>query len=338
MRIFFITLLSIIFISIILFIYNIWGKEGNSIDNEPIKTSISKTIKDYKSSENNLDIKDDETQIKKVAVTKKINSNSIVVENQTNFKKNNEEKIKSLTINNLDTDNAKNLISEDHLFLITTISLIVASLSIIVSLYLYYWRYKLIVNKDFLIPEKVVSELSAQSEQFNKLSQYNLQVGQLIDSQLKKTNTEISELKNILIQFQKSLNEKDDMISRYQKGYDNKIFKNFIGRFYRTYKFLIDLEQSNGVQNSDFKKIKTLLNDAFDQSGVEIFFPDIGINYLDEGEILDDNPIIKLTANEKYDNKVIAINNPGLRFIEKEINDRVIIKSKVTILQFKEDS
>ena len=224
-----------------------------------------------------------------------------------------------------------------NMFWITIVSLLVACLSILVSLYLYYWRYKLIVNQDFLIPEKVVAELGSQSGQFNKLSQYNIQVGQLIESQLKKSSAEISELKNILIQFQKTLNEKDDIISRYQKGYDNKIYKNFIGRFYRVYKFLTDLEQKNEVQNSDFNKIKILFNDAFDQSGVEIFYPDIGINYLDEGEILDESPIIKITTNEKDDNKVVEINNPGLRFIEKEINDRVIIKSKVTILQFKED-
>ena len=220
---------------------------------------------------------------------------------------------------------------------ITIVSLIVASLSILVSLYLYYWRYKLIVNQDFLIPEKVVAELGSQSDQFNKLSQYNIQVGQLIESQTKKSGAEISELKNILIQFQKSLNEKDDIISRYQKGYDNKIYKNFIGRFYRIYKFLTDLEHKSEVHNSDLNKIKILFDDAFDQSGVEIFYPDIGINYLDEGEILDDSPIIKITTNEKEDNKVIEINNPGLRFVEKEINDRVIIKSKVTILQFRKD-
>jgi len=224
-----------------------------------------------------------------------------------------------------------------NMFWITIVSLLVACLSILVSLYLYYWRYKLIVNQDFLIPEKVVAELGSQSGQFNKLSQYNIQVGQLIESQLKKSSAEISELKNILIQFQKTLNEKDDIISRYQKGYDNKIYKNFIGRFYRVYKFLTDLEQKNEDQNSDFNKIKILFDDAFDQSGVEIFYPDIGINYLDEGEILDESPIIKITTNEKDDNKVVEINNPGLRFIEKEINDRVIIKSKVTILQFKED-
>ena len=52
--------------------------------------------------------------------------------------------------------------------------------------------------------------------------------------------------------------------------------------------------------------------------------------------MLDDNPVIKLTTNENEDNKVIEVNNPGLRFVEKQINDRIIIKSKVTILQYKE--
>ena len=52
-----------------------------------------------------------------------------------------------------------------------------------------------IVNQDFLIPEKVVAELGSQSGQFNKLSEYNIQVGQLIERQLKKSSAEISELK-----------------------------------------------------------------------------------------------------------------------------------------------
>ena len=248
------------------------------------------------------------------------------------------QKINAIKVQETEVDDSKvnNSLPNINMLWITIVSLIVAFLSILVSLYLYYWRYKLIVNQDFLIPEKVVAELGSQSEQFNKLSQYNIQVGQLIESQLKKSSAEISELKNILIQSQKTLNEKDDIISRYQQGYDNKIYKNFIGRFYRIYKFLTDLEQKKEIQNSDFNKIKILFDDAFEQSGVEIFYPDIGINYLDEGEILDDSPIIKLTTNEKEDNKVIEVNNPGLRFVEKEINNRVIIKSKVTILQFKE--
>tara|TARA_B100000963_G_scaffold359770_1_gene388130 strand:+ start:68 stop:964 length:897 start_codon:yes stop_codon:yes gene_type:complete len=236
-----------------------------------------------------------------------------------------------------DIDQISNKTSTDiNMMWITTFSLLVAFLSTIVSLYLYYWRYKLIANKEFLIPEKVVSGLTSQANEFNQLSQFNIQVAKLVENHLKKSDTDTSELKDILIQFQKSLNEKDQIISRYQQGYDNKIFKDYIGRFYRIYKFLIDLEQKPNLQDSDFKKIKTLFDDAFDQSGVEIFYPSIGINYLDEGEIIDDNPIIKLTTNESEDNKVIEINNPGLRFVDKQINNRTIIKSKVTILQYKE--
>ncbi|MDB9998626.1 hypothetical protein OAE14_01815, partial [Alphaproteobacteria bacterium] len=58
---------------------------------------------------------------------------------------------------------------------------------------------------------------------------------------------------------------------------------------------------------------------------------------LEEGEILDDRPIVKITNNESDDNKVVEINSPGLRFVEESINNRIIMKSKVTILQFRED-
>ena len=133
------------------------------------------------------------------------------------------------------------------------------------------------------------------------------------------------------------MNEKDNLITRYQEGYENKIFKNFIGRFYRVYKFLNDLEKKPEIVMADLNKIKVFLSDAFDESGVEVFHPQIGINYLEEGEILDDRPIVKITNNERDDNKVVEINSPGLRFIEKSINNRIIIKSKVTILQFKKD-
>jgi hypothetical protein len=47
--------------------------------------------------------------------------------------------------------------------------------------------------------------------------------------------------------------------------------------------------------------------------------------------------MIKLTDNENDDNKVIEVNNPGLRFVDKQIDNRILIKSKVTILQYKKD-
>ena len=265
-------------------------------------------------------------------------NNNLVKENQNNDQNNDLVTSSKKSEKIIEIDQISNKNSTDiNMLWVTIFSLSVAFLSTIVSLYLYYWRYKLIVNKEFLIPEKVVSGLTSQAEQFNKLSQFNVQVGQLVENSLKKSNTDISELKSILIQLQKSLNEKDQIISRYQQGYDNKIFKDYIGRFYRIYKFLIDLEQKSNSQNSDFQKIKTLFDDAFDQSGVEIFYPNIGINYLDEGEILDDNPAIKFTTTEKEDYNVIEINNPCLRFIDKQIDNRIIIKSKVTILQYKEE-
>ena len=316
------------------YLYISLGNEDNNIQNSLTNKKII--------SEKKIDVvkNDDLLDDKKTNqnTLKNINSKDIDKKLVTDTKLLNDKKIdKNILKNKILKDTDKSFVSEENLFLITVFSLIVAFLSIAVSLYLYYWRYILISKNKFLIPENIVKEMSDQSTQFKNLTQYNVKVGEFVENQSKTSNSNIAELKNILVQFQKTLNEKDNLITRYQEGYDNKIFKNFIGRFYRVYKFLNDLEKKPEIVMADLNKIKVFLSDAFDESGVEVFHPQIGINYLEEGEILDDRPIVKITNNERDDNKVVEINSPGLRFIEKSINNRVIIKSKVTILQFKKD-
>ena len=316
------------------YLYISLGNEDNNIQNSLTNKKII--------SEKKIDVvkNDDLLDDKKTNqnTLKNINPKDIDKKLVTDTKLLNDKKIdKNILKNKILKDTDKSFVSDKNLFLITVFSLIVAFLSIAVSLYLYYWRYILISKNKFLIPENIVKEMSDQSTQFKNLTQYNVKVGEFVENQSKTSNSNIAELKNILVQFQKTLNEKDNLITRYQEGYDNKIFKNFIGRFYRVYKFLNDLEKKPEIVMADLNKIKVFLSDAFDESGVEVFHPQIGINYLEEGEILDDRPIVKITNNERDDNKVVEINSPGLRFIEKSINNRVIIKSKVTILQFKKD-
>ena len=316
------------------YLYISLGNEDNNIQNSLTNKKII--------SEKKIDVvkNDDLLDDKKTNqnTLKNINPKDIDKKLVTDTKLLNDKKIdKNILKNKILKDTDKSFVSDENLFLITVFSLIVAFLSIAVSLYLYYWRYILISKNKFLIPENIVKEMSDQSTQFKNLTQYNVKVGEFVENQSKTSNSNIAELKNILVQFQKTLNEKDNLITRYQEGYDNKIFKNFIGRFYRVYKFLNDLEKKPEIVMADLNKIKVFLSDAFDESGVEVFHPQIGINYLEEGEILDDRPIVKITNNERDDNKVVEINSPGLRFIEKSINNRIIIKSKVTILQFKKD-
>ena len=316
------------------YLYISLGNEDNNIQNSLTnKKIISEKKIDVVKNDYLLDDKKTNQN-----TLKNINPKDIDKKLVTDTKLLNDKKIdKNILKNKILKDTDKSFVSDENLFLITVFSLIVAFLSIAVSLYLYYWRYILISKNKFLIPENIVKEMSDQSTQFKNLTQYNVKVGEFVENQSKTSNSNIAELKNILVQFQKTLNEKDNLITRYQEGYDNKIFKNFIGRFYRVYKFLNDLEKKPEIVMADLNKIKVFLSDAFDESGVEVFHPQIGINYLEEGEILDDRPIVKITNNERDDNKVVEINSPGLRFIEKSINNRIIIKSKVTILQFKKD-
>jgi len=326
--------LSIIIIALIGGLY-FYFNQSTDIPKTSIEHNIGKKTKNDTDKSDSLNTPKitTETEIDQSNKNKSIGDGSIKEKQDNNFITSPKISKKVNDVDQVSNEPLPNI----NMIWVTICSLIVALISILVSLYLYYWRYKLIINKEFLIPEKVVSVLGTQSNEFSQLSQFNVQIAKLIENHTKKSDNDITELKDILIQFQKSLNEKDQVISRYKQGYDNKIFKDYIGRFYRIYKFLTDLDQKQNLENNDLKKLKTLFDDAFDQSGVEVFYPSIGINYLDEGEILDDNPIIKLTDNENDDNKVIEVNNPGLRFVDKQIDNRILIKSKVTILQYKKD-
>ena len=99
-------------------------------------------------------------------------NNNLVKENQNNDQNNDLVTSSKKSEKIIEIDQISNKNSTDiNMLWVTIFSLSVAFLSTIVSLYLYYWRYKLIVNKEFLIPEKVVSGLTSQADQFNKLSQ-----------------------------------------------------------------------------------------------------------------------------------------------------------------------
>ena len=229
-------------------------------------------------------------------------------------------------------------LSARDLSLITILSLFLAFLSISVSLYLYYWRAIIINNTKFLIPDKLAKEINNQTNEYKTLKDNILKAANYVASSSNSSNNSINDLKDIIIQFQKSLNEKDNLISRYQNGYDTEIFKSYIGRFFKVYKSLVTLQNKSDLSKSDIEKIQILFDDAFEQTGVELFSPRIGSNYIDEAYLFDDNPIVKETDDENQDNNVVSVNSPGLQLIDPSTEDRIILKAKVTILKFKKGS
>lgn len=154
----------------------------------------------------------------------------------------------------------------------------------------------------------------------------------------KSSNTflaEADEIKTSLLGFQQKLDEKDKEINRYREGFDIQIYRRFLMRFYRAYKFLNKLEEpdADSIPKAKLTQLKNTLEDAFEESGVEFFTPEIGVNYLDNKHIFEDNPDIMPTDSPEQDGVVADVITPGLRGLEGQ-DDNVIIKAKAQIFKY----
>ena len=250
---------------------------------------------------------------------------------------NNDTKNKNVTKTNLDSENESNLVSSNNYFQpIIIISLITTFLSVSLSIYLYYWRSIIIANRKYLVPEKLAKEISKMSIFLSKLGELNQEVLKVSHGNIKNIKEEIAKQNTNFLKLQENLDNRDIMIQRYQEGYESKIFKNFLNRFFRIYRFVYETSQNSNQEKEIFSKLILLFEDAFEECNVEIFYPKIGIDYIDEGNELEDKPKILFSDIESQNNKVVEVISPGLRWINSDVKNRIIIKSRVAINKFKE--
>ena len=250
---------------------------------------------------------------------------------------NNDTKNKNVTKTNLNSENESNLGSSNNYYQpIIIISLITTFLSVSLSIYLYYWRSIIIANRKYLVPEKLAKEMSKMSIFLSKLGELNQEVLKDSHGNIKNIKEEITKQNTNFLKLQENLDNRDSMIQRYQEGYESKIFKNFLNRFFRIYRFVYETSQNSNQEKEIFSKLILLFEDAFEECDVEIFYPKIGIDYIDDGNELEDKPKILFSDIESQNNKVVEVISPGLRWINSDIKNRIIIKSRVAINKFKE--
>lgn len=250
---------------------------------------------------------------------------------------NNDTKNKNVTKTNLDSENESNLVSSNNYYQpIIIISLITTFLSVSLSIYLYYWRSIIIANRKYLVPEKLAKEISKMSIFLSKLGELNQEVLKETHGNIKNINDEILKQNTNFLKLQENLDTRDKIIKRYEEGYEAKIFKSFLNRFFRIYRVVYETSQNSNQDKEIFSKLILLFEDAFEECNVEIFYPKIGIDYIDDGNELEDKPKVLFTDIESQNNKVIEVISPGLRWVDTDIRNRVIIKSKVAITKTKE--
>jgi len=172
------------------------------------------------------------------------------------------------------------------------------------------------------------SSVSDLQENFAKQSNEIKEVKKDISTLIKN----VKDMTETFMSLQKALNEKDEEIKRFKKGYDAKIFNDFLLRFARVDKILKEYKNVEGMVDA-IKDIQISMDDALAECGVESFSPELGHDYKNTKGV-SDNPEIQDTTDEKLDSKIAKILQPGYRRIlpdgaEEEF--QIIVPAKVAI-------
>ena len=170
------------------------------------------------------------------------------------------------------------------LIVLTFFSISITGLASFVALRFYNWRQKVDLT-GALVPEKWAEHLLALTEAFNnqatniqKLTDDNVRLSKLVESNLVEILKQISNSKEMLLTFQSSIQEKDLEITRLKLGYDFKIQKDLLSQLVQLHsncsEIILKSETNKGLTNIEF-----LIRDILEGSGVLISKPPIGTDF-----------------------------------------------------------
>lgn len=207
--------------------------------------------------------------------------------------------------------------------------------SIITSFYLYRWRRILLANPNTVVPEEWAKYLHAVGVNIEKLSN-SVQSNISQTSQDSKVNIQkIDNMISTFMELQDALDSKDREISRLKNGYDAEIFRKFIARFARVDQAIEDAIIGNPTSD-DLLLIKRLMEDAFEECGVNKTSPNIGDDYRTVRGV-SDNPKVVLTNDPSLEFKITEIIEYGYE-TTSGVERKSIIPSKVKIFKYAEEA
>tara|TARA_A100001011_G_scaffold91863_1_gene96490 strand:- start:4055 stop:4930 length:876 start_codon:yes stop_codon:yes gene_type:complete len=207
--------------------------------------------------------------------------------------------------------------------IILILSLTLSLICVIVTYLVYRWKRILIKEKpNALVPEEWKKSLDG----------YKLALIGLKDAIINLQRSHEGQ-KEISMAMQKNLDQKDELIDRYRKGYDTKIIKKFIERFLRIKLITEELKKENKITRDDIFNIDELLQDAIEDCDIETFSPPIGSDYRKMGAKVSDKVTIEETNDESKNFQVIEVIKVGYKFTGD--NGEIIRPSQVKILKYK---
>lgn len=234
-----------------------------------------------------------------------------------------------------DSPSARTLNNSVYLYIAITILSISTLIAVGVSFYLYKWRRIILAKPNSVVPEEWAKYLQSVGENVAKLSS-------AIDINLTRVNNEsrlhserIESMTNTYLELQGVLDEKDKEINRFKDGYDAEIFRKFIGRFARVDQALEDLI-AESTDTEDLSLLRRLLEDAFEECGVERSYPNVGDDYRTVYGV-SDNPKVKHTNDSSLEFRIAEVIECGYE-LNAGIERKSIIPSKVKIYKHVEEA
>jgi len=214
--------------------------------------------------------------------------------------------------------------------LIALIVMSIATLfSVAISFYLYRWRRLLLANSHMVVPEAFGTWINTLNNEIRKNSQSVTNGFGHFDQRCGSMEEKLSSLIDTFMTLHRALDEKDTEIKRLKRGYDAEIYRKFVGRFIRVDQAIVDLLASGQADQTGLEQVQKLLEDAFDECGLEKFSPSVGDDYRQTQGVAD-NP--KVIPPEKPDDafNIAEVLEAGYRRRNQE-GYEVILPAKVKI-------
>ena len=226
------------------------------------------------------------------------------------------------------------------LYYFLLISLLLNTLLISIAIYLFKWRKILNDTQTSIIPSELLSEFTKNQSHLSNLS--------IVIDKFKKTilksKTEdsevIKEIQNYLSILRENTLKTDEEISRLREGYDTKIFKDFLNRFFRVYRIIEeDLEYYKDKNEEPFIKLlndlKISLKEAFLDCGLEEFSPKKGEEYKKAFGVSENIVSIETTV-ESENMKIAKIKSSGFK-VKNDYGYKVMKPAIVTVYKYKKE-
>ena len=204
-----------------------------------------------------------------------------------------------------------------------------ASISVGISFYLYRWRKLLLSRDEILVPEAWGKKLFTFDKRLYSLINEFERNTKLLEAASEINTATLNQMVETFMTFQTAISERDQEIRRLKAGYDKDIFRRFLNRFIRVHQTLISMQKGETESDDPLVMLRRLLEDAFEECGLEIFEPPLGEDYR-KIEGIADNPAIEMTMKSEEIFKITEVIEKGYRLSGSE-RSVVLIPAKVKV-------